>query len=52
MRMYVLTTFFKLVYEVLVSTIKIGKNEVKLFTDGMSTYQKNSKDYKNSTNNN
>ena len=46
MRMCVLTTFFKLVNEVLVSTIEIGKNEAKPFTDGMSTHQTNSKDYK------
>ena len=31
MRMYVLTTFFKVVNEVLVSTTEIGKNEAKPF---------------------
>lgn len=50
MRMCVLTTFFKLVNEVLVSTIEIGreigKNEAKPFTDGMSTHQNNSQDHK------
>lgn len=46
MRMCVLTTFFKLVNEVLVSTTEIGKNEAKPFTDGMSTHQNNSQDYK------
>lgn len=41
MRMYVLTTFFKVVNEVLVSTTEIGKNEAKPFTDGMSTHKNN-----------
>lgn len=46
MRMCVLTTFFKLVNEVLVRTIETGKNEAKPFTDGMSTHQNNSQDHK------